>query len=92
MGLRLGGAGKGNPGIPPITIKKCTRSEHMSFLAPKPPSLPPLPTRDDEEVEEARRKQRLAARLRRGRGATILTSGAGLTDPAPVGRKRLLGE
>ncbi len=65
----------------------------MSFLAPSPPSPPPPPpTRDDEEVEEAQRRQRLAARLRRGRGATILTSGAGLTDPAPVGRKRLLGE
>lgn len=64
----------------------------MSFLAPKPPSPPPPPSRDDEEVEEARRKQRLAARLRQGRRATILTGGAGLTEPAPVGRKRLLGE
>lgn len=67
----------------------------MSFLAPSPsppPPPPPLPTRNDEEVEEARRKEIIAQRLRRGRVATILTGGQGLTGSAPVGRKRLLGE
>ncbi|MCH9053719.1 MAG: hypothetical protein IIA72_22150, partial [Proteobacteria bacterium] len=52
----------------------------MGFLIPKTPSLPPappVPKRGDEAteqaMEEARRKQRLAARLRRGRASTILT-------------------
>ncbi|HEU0070937.1 MAG TPA: hypothetical protein VFS04_06560 [Alphaproteobacteria bacterium] len=67
----------------------------MSFLAPSPPSPPPpasVPTADDPAVEEARRKQQIAARLRQGRSATILTGGLGLADPAPVARKTLLGE
>lgn len=71
----------------------------MSFLSPSPPPppppspLPPEPvTRNEPEVEEARRKERLAARLRKGRAATILTSGTGVAGPAPVARKRLLGE
>lgn len=69
----------------------------MGFLSPKPPRplAPPAPppvARDNDDVEEARRKERTAARLRRGRAATILTSGAGLTGAAPIGRKHLLGE
>lgn len=68
----------------------------MSFLAPSPPkpqpAPPPAPTRADPEIDEARRRQQLAARLRQGRGATILTGGLGLADPAPVARKTLLGQ
>lgn len=68
----------------------------MSFLAPSPsappPPPPPVPTPDDPAVDEARRKQQIAARLRQGRSATILTGGLGLSDPAPVARKTLLGE
>ncbi len=67
----------------------------MSFLfpsPPKPPNLPPVPSRDDEVVAEARRKQRLAARLRKGRASTILTSGQGVLGEAPVVRKTLLGQ
>lgn len=70
----------------------------MSFLFPNPSPPPPPPveptpvTRDDPAVEEARRKERDAARLRLGRAATILTSGAGLAGTGPVTRKRLLGE
>ncbi len=67
----------------------------MSFLfpsPPKPPKLPPVPSRDDEAVAEARRRQRLAARLRKGRASTILTSGQGVLGEAPVVRKTLLGQ
>lgn len=75
----------------------------MSFLSPSPPPAsppppppPPLPpepvTREEPEVKETRRKVRRAARLRKGRAATILTSGTGVSGPAPVTRKRLLGE
>lgn len=68
----------------------------MSFLAPSPPkSIAPVSApvvRDDADVREAERKERLAARLRQGRRATILTGGSGLTGVAPSARKRLLGE
>jgi len=68
----------------------------MSFLAPKPSAPPPppepVPTPEDPAVDEARRKQALAARLRQGRAATILTGSLGVTDAAPVTRKTLLGE
>ena len=50
---------------------------------PDPPPLPPVPTRADPEIEEARRREREAQRLRQGRRAQILTSGAG--DTAPLG-------
>lgn len=58
--------------------------------APAPP--PPTPTRDDPAVEEARRKELLAAQKSRGRAATLLTGADGVTAQAPGERKRLLGE
>lgn len=69
----------------------------MSFFAPKP-SLPPVQpapapvTREDPAVQEARRDaQRRAAGLQRGRRATLLTGGAGVTTPATTARATLLG-
>lgn len=66
------------------------------FSAPKPPPLPPLPPLPkitDPAVEEAKRKARLAAQKRRGRGGkTILTSGLGDASEAPIQRKTLLGQ
>lgn len=62
------------------------------FAPPKPPSLPPpppLPTEDDPAVEEARKKRRLAEIKRKGRRATILTSGLGDGSEASVNRPRL---
>lgn len=53
---------------------------------PPPPPPPPLPTRDDPEVREAERRERLAAARRRGRRATILTGGRGVEGEALVGR------
>ena len=64
------------------------------FSKPKPPSLPPpppLPKFEDPEVIEARRRARIAARKRQGRGKSILTSGLGDVSEAPVARKTLLG-
>ncbi|MFN0043572.1 MAG: hypothetical protein ACKVSF_10230 [Alphaproteobacteria bacterium] len=67
----------------------------MSFFAPSPPPpppLPPLPSREDPAIEEARRRQLVAARRAKGRASTILTGGAGDPSDAPVQRKTLLGE
>lgn len=58
--------------------------------SPTPPPPPPPPARDDKEVQEAALQERL--RQARGRSANILTGGRGVTEPAPVARKRLLGE
>lgn len=48
------------------------------FSAPKPPPLPPPPpppvTREDPAIKEAQLKQKMAAKLRGGRKASILTS------------------
>jgi hypothetical protein len=43
-------------------------------------------------VEEAKRKERLLQRQRKGRAATILTGQQGISGEAPVSRKTLLGE
>ena len=64
------------------------------FSPPKPPPLPPLPplpTLKDPEVEARRKRVRLAAVKRRGRVATILTSGEGDLSQAPVTRPELKG-
>ena len=60
-------------------------------LPPLPPlptlePLPPLPTKADPEIAEARKRQRLSAKLRKGRRRSILTSGSGVTDPLLVNR------
>ncbi len=60
------------------------------FSPPKPPKVgpppPPPPERDDPAVLEAARKQRLSDLSRRGRRSSLLTSGAGVLDTAPLGR------
>lgn len=57
--------------------------------APLPPAAEP-PSRDDAEVEEARRKQIQVARLAKGRGATVLTGPAGVTGAAPTSKPTAL--
>jgi hypothetical protein len=57
-----------------------------------PPPPPPPPVRSDAEVQEAALQERLRQARVRGRSANILTGGEGVTGPAPVARKKLLGE
>jgi hypothetical protein len=57
-----------------------------------PPPLPPPPTLTDADAEDQRRLQREKERKRRGRSSTILTGPLGVTGPAPVQRKTLLGQ
>ena len=47
---------------------------------PLPTPPPPPPTREDPEIRKARDTQRTAELRRRGRRATILTSGRGIED------------
>ena len=60
----------------------------MSFLAPRPPKPP---KRDDPEIEDARRRQRLAAAKAQGRDSTILTGGLGVQGPSNSTGSTLLG-
>lgn len=67
----------------------------MGFFIPQTPKpvAPPAPPQiTDPEVEEARRRARLAEQKRRGRASTILTGGSGLGQDPSVARKNLLGE
>ncbi len=64
------------------------------FSKPSPPALPPLPPPPepaDPDVEAARKRALAAARNAKGRAATILTGGQGLSGDAPVNKKTLLG-
>lgn len=67
--------------------------------APSPPPAPaPVPTVEDPAIAEAKKKQRTSELQRRGRRASILTSGKGVEgDLGAVNRPeargaRLLGE
>jgi len=51
-----------------------------------PPPPPPPPEREDPAIAEAARKSREDELKRRGRRASILTSGRGVTEDAPLGR------
>lgn len=64
----------------------------------KPLPLPPIPKRDDPEIEKARKRAAVQARVRQGRSGTVLTSGLGLADDeedaikrAAARRAKLLG-
>ena len=67
----------------------------MSAIFAKPPAplppAPPPPTPDDPAVEAARKRAQRAARLAKGRAATILTGGQGLTGDTSATKKTLLG-
>jgi len=65
------------------------------FSAPSlPPPLPPTPLPSDDSLQIKQREEdaKSAIRRRRGRRATILTSGLGVTDPVAATKKTLLGE
>jgi hypothetical protein len=62
-----------------------------------PPPLPPVPTREDPAIAEAREKLRLAERRRAGRRATNLTGSEATLGNSRVARpgaspSKLLGE
>lgn len=65
------------------------------FSRPAPPTPlpppPPVPSRADPAVEAARKRAQIAARNAKGRAATILTGGQGLSGDAPANKKTLLG-
>ena len=53
-------------------------------FTPDIPEISPLtalPTAADPEIEAARQRQREAERLRKGRRASIITGGKGVTEP-----------
>ena len=60
------------------------------FSPPKavalPPPPPPPPTPEDPSIALAKKKLEQSEKLRRGRAASVLTSGQGATDSAPLGR------
>lgn len=61
----------------------------------KPEPLPPLPERDDPAIQEARDKERISRKRRKGRASTILTRpglGSEDEDENPVPKAKLLGE
>ena len=70
----------------------------MSFFStPSLPDIPPAaavaaPGPSDADVEKRRREEQIAERNQRGRRASIVTGGEGVTDEAPVRRARLFGE
>lgn len=54
-----------------------------SIFSPPKPSMPapaPVVTRDDPAIEESRKKLRESEAKRKGRAASILTSGQGADD------------
>lgn len=60
------------------------------FDKPKMPKAPPPPpTIADYDVQAAGQRQRGGGTY--DAGGTIMTGGGGLTAPAPIGRKTLLG-
>jgi hypothetical protein len=65
----------------------------MSFLFGKPeiPESPKPPDISGEEVQAARERQRRLLAGMKGRKDTYLTGALGLTEPAPVAQKMLLG-
>lgn len=52
----------------------------------KPAPLPPLPDRNSAEIEAARKRQKSAERLRKGRSASVLTSSSGVKENQNISR------
>ena len=66
----------------------------LGLMPPKIPPLPAppkIPTRDDESIEAAGKRQRAADLKRKGRASTIITGGAGVTSDAPLSQPQALG-
>lgn len=69
----------------------------MGFMSGGHPSIPaiepapPLPKETDPGIEIKRKAEEERIRKMKGRKSTILTSAAGVTEEAEVGKKTLLG-
>jgi hypothetical protein len=66
----------------------------MTFLFGKPkiPEAPKMPDTSGPEVQAAKERQRRLLAAMQGRKDTYLTGPLGLSQPAPVAMKMLLGE
>ena len=69
----------------------------MGFLKPKMPPLPPIPPAAlppvvSAPVTDVQDKIKEDRKLRKGKAATMLTGGAGLTTEAETQKVSLLGE
>jgi len=73
-----------------VTAVAATASAGTS-IASAAGAFDPAPDRSAEEAKRARRKAAEEAQRRRGRGASILTGGAGVQAPATLGQPSLLG-
>lgn len=62
----------------------------MSFLFPKPPTPPKLPS-EGSRVVKANKAALLGKFARKRQGGTIATSGLGIQEQAPVTKKTLGG-
>ena len=66
------------------------------FSSPKMPKMPeapePVPTVAHEQVQGKADNTRRRERVARGRASTMLTGGAGVTQSAQIGTKKLLGQ
>lgn len=62
--------------------------------APAPAAAPPVPTRDDAEIRQKEREERLRRSKAKGLSSTILTRGLGDEDPQQQATKKktLLGQ
>lgn len=82
MASTIGRSGK--PKISRPAIRQRLRQESEKLSETEMPE-------EDQEITEARKKQREKDLKRRGRRALLLTSGLGLTGNPLVRRSRLLG-
>ena len=62
------------------------------FKTPKPPKLPEMPTRSNDEILAAMEEERRRARLAKGRSSTLLSADEKTLGAAPSYTKKLLGE
>lgn len=54
------------------------------YTPPAPAPTPAVPTREDPAVEEARRREAVASRSKRGRGATLIARYASPDSETPL--------
>lgn len=77
-----------------LSVHDDCRGELVMFGggSPTPPPVQAPPTLSDPAVAQAARQEQLNSARARGRAATLLTGGMGVTAPAPIAQKQLLGQ